>query len=208
MKKNVSIPDKHSERLYPVVLELLTANDFYKVDVRTISKTSGVSIGTIYKYFKSKEDLLFSILEEKIHEIDQLIRTHIQGLKSFKEIFRKMLWVTMDYYDRNPGLAVTAFITVPIRTWMKEASYRMLPTTFDKALNSAIESGQVDAIIDRRRFQDIYYMICYRCIHTWYYFGMKWTLVEAIEKDYEMFWKMLAPPTNPLSGNSNTTRIK
>ena len=194
MKNNVSIPDKHKQRLFPAVLELLTKNDFYKVNVRTISKTSGVSIGTIYKYYKSKEDLLFSILEEKILEIDQLIGIHIQGMKSFKEIFRKMLWVTMDYYDRNPGVAVTAFITVPIRTWMNEKSYRMLPETFDHSLKTALESGQVDPVIDRRRFQDIYYMICYRCIHTWYYFGRKWSLVDSIEKDYEMYWKLLAPP--------------
>ena len=107
----------------------------------------------------------------------------------------------MDYYDHNPGMAVTAFITVPIRTWMKEASYRMLRKSLGEAIKGALESGQVDPMIDRRRFQDIYYMICYRCIHTWYYFGMKWTLVEAIERDYEMFWKMLAPPANILSGN-------
>ena len=203
MKKHVSIPDKHKQRLYPAVLELLTANDFYKVHVRTISKTSGVSIGTIYKYFESKEDLLFSILEEKVLEIDQLIMIHIQGIKSFKEIFRKMLWATMDYYDRNPGVAVTAFITVPIRTWMKEVSYRMPPTTFDEALKGALESGQVDPEIDRHRFQDIYYMICYRCIHTWYYFGRKWKLVDAIERDYEVYWKMLAPPANILYPSAN-----
>jgi len=196
MKTNTTVPDKHKQRLYPAVLELLTENDFYKVDVRTISKTSGVSIGTIYKYFNSKEDLLFSILEEKIREIDNLIKIHIQGLKSFKEVFRKMLWTTMDFYDRNPGMAVTAFITVPIRTWMQEASYRMLPTAFDDVLKGALKRGQVDPIIDRRRFQDIYYMICYRSIHTWYYFGMKWTLVKAIERNYEMYWKMLSPPLN------------
>lgn len=194
MKNDIEIPAKHKHRLYCTVLELLSKKDFYQVDVRTISKTSGVSIGTIYKYFSSKEDLLFSILEEKIGEINNLIGTHIQGMKSFKEIFRKILWVTMDYYDQNPGMAVTAFITVPTRTWMREKSYRMSTAIFGQIIEAAHRSHDVDPMIDARRFKDIYYMICYRCIHTWYYFGRKWTLVEAIERDYEMYWKMLAPP--------------
>jgi AcrR family transcriptional regulator len=161
--------------------------------MRTVSRVSGVSIGTIYKYFPSKEDLLFGILNEKIGEIWAQMELHIMGLKSFKEIFRKILWVTMNYYDHNPGMAVTAFITVPTRTWMQHKSFRVKKNIFIETLENAKRSGQVDSRIDVRRFQDIYYMICYRCIHTWYYFGRRWNLVDAVDDDFEIFYKMLAP---------------
>lgn len=194
MKKGVQIPEKHRQRLYPVVLDLLSRKDFYQVDMRSISRASGVSIGTIYKYFSSKEDLLFSILGAKLKEIELRMNVHIQGLQSFKEIFRKLLWATMDFYDQNPGTAVTAFITVPTRTWMQHESFKIKKDVFICTLEAAKKRGDVDQNIDIRRFQDIYFMICYRCIHSWYYFGRKWKLVEAIEKDFEIYWKMLAPP--------------
>lgn len=196
MKTEASLPDKHRKRLYPVVLDLFSKHDFHQVSVRAISSESGVSLGTIYKYFPSKEDLVFTVLDENIREIERLIEEHVQGLFSFKEVFRKLLWVTLDYYDRTPGLAVTAFITVPTRTWMQQKAYRSPKKWFAQVLEDALATGQVDPMIDVRRLQDIFYMVCYRLIHSWHYFGAKWKLVEAMARDFDLFWKMLAPPSN------------
>ncbi len=186
------IPEKHKKRLYPAVLEIFSDQDFHQVDMRTISANSGVSIATIYKYFPSKEALLFAILTEYLEKLIALMDLHIQGLKSSKEIFRKLLWVTMDFYDRNPGVAITIIITVPTRTWMQQAAFRIGNKHLDRAFETIQERGDIDSRIDARRFKDIYYMSCHRLIQTWYYFGMKWKLVEALDKDFELFWKLLA----------------
>jgi len=187
------IPEKTKDKLCSAVLELFSSNDFHQVKIRTISQKSGVSVSNIYKYFSSKEDLLFSCLEEKIEPIHELVNTHVQGLKSGKEIFRKTLWVTMDYYDRNPELAITAFITVPTRTWMQQEGFpgTKLKQVFADVVNKLKEDREIDPRIDVRLFQDIYYMICYRYIYTWYYFGKTWTLVEAISQDVDVLWKLL-----------------
>jgi AcrR family transcriptional regulator len=190
------MPDKTKERLFPVVLELFSVNDFPQGKMRTISQKSGVSVSNIYKYFSSKEDLLFTVLEERIRAIHELVGLHVQGLQSGKEIFRKILWVTMDYYDRTPELAITAFITVPTRTWMQQKSFPgiKLKEVFADVVGKLKDSGEIDPRIDVRLFQDIYYMICYRCIYTWYYFGRAWNLVDAINQDFEVFWKLLDKP--------------
>ncbi len=193
MKKNLDIPQKHKQRLYPVVLELLSQNDFHQVNIRTICKKSGLSLGTIYKYFSSKEEILFRIIEEHIRNILELQRLHIQGLQSSKEIFRKLLWVTLDYYDKNTNVAVAAFITVPTRTWMQQDNYKLGHEPFDIFLTEAHQRGDIHPDIDIRRLQDIFYMICYRIIHSWYYFGRKWKLVEAMNQDFDIFWRMLSP---------------
>ena len=167
--------------------------DFHQVDMRSISRNSGVSIATIYQYFFSKEALLFTILTEYIEELAGIVELHIQGLKSSKEIFRKLMWATMDFYDRNPGVAIIMFITVPTRTWMQEEAYRIGNKTLSRLLEEARKCGDIDPRIDERRMKDIFYMISHRLIHSWYYFGMKWKLVEAMENDFEIFWKLLAP---------------
>jgi len=193
MRNGNEIPEKHKKRLYPAVLEIFSQRDFHQVDMRTISRNSGVSIATIYQYFPSKEDLLFSILAERLEELVGLIALHMQGLKSSKEIFRKVFWTTMDYYDRHAGVAVTMFITVPTRMWMQQDAYRIGAELMDRIIGEAIERGDIDPRIDARRFRDMYYMICHRLILSWYYFGMKWKLVDAVEEDFEILWKLLAP---------------
>ncbi len=122
--EDLTVPEKLKNRLYPVVLDLFSKNDFHRVNIREISKKSGVSSGTVYKYFSSKEDLIFTILNEKIGMIDDELRLHIAGMEDIKEIFRKVFWVTMNFYDKNPGVAITAFVTVPMRNWIKEGRFR------------------------------------------------------------------------------------
>ncbi len=190
------LPDKLKHRLYPAVLELFADNDFHNVNIREIYRKSGISPSTIYRYFTSKEDLLFSILDEKISEIGVLVQEHIKGIGNTKEILRKIFWVTMDYYDRNPGVAVTAFITVPMRTWMKEQSYRRddALAIIEEVVKRAHERGDIDPSIRTSQILDLYYMYCYRQIHLWYYNGMTTRLIDQIPAFFDILWKTLSPP--------------
>jgi len=189
------IPEKLKKRLYPAVLELFSDYDFHRVNIREISKRTGVSSGTIYKYFRSKEDLIFAILDEQIAQISVLISYHINGMADIKEICRKVFWVTMDFYDNNPGVAVTAFITVPMRSWMQDGSYKrhydlsILKQHFDIARNK----GVIDSNISNRQVIDAYYMVCYRYIHNWYYAGMNYRLTEKLDEYFKLFWKIMMP---------------
>lgn len=196
------MPAKLKGRLYPVVLDLFSQKDFHQVQIREICKRSGLSPSTIYKYFTSKEELLFTILDENISEIVALSRVHLQGLESTKEIFRKVFWVSMDFYDRNPGVAITAFITVPMRTWMKAASYSK--SDFLEVTSGLITDGlkrkEIDPAVDSKQIRDLYYMYCHRQIQLWYYHGMKWKLVDTIPRFFHLFWKTIAAPSSPGKG--------
>jgi len=196
VKENIeSIPGKLKERLYPAVLALFSENDFHRVNIREISNRTGVSSGTIYKYFSSKEDLIFTILDEKIAEIAEAVTLHVAGLEEIKEVLRKVFWVTMDFYDKNPGVAVTAFITVPTRSWMKEKSYKrgIEHAALRAPLDKARQAGTIDPAISNRQIVDLYYMFCYRQIHQWYYFGMQRKLVDTIPEFFGLFWKAVQP---------------
>ena len=190
------IPGRLKDRLYPVVLDLFSKNDFYQVNLREISRESGLSTSTIYRYFSSKEELLFTILNEKLSEIRELVRVHIQGLDSTREILRKILWVTMDFYERNPGVAITSFITVPMRTWMREESFIRADErrVLVDIVTAARKRRDIDLSLEVREIFDVYYMICYRAIYTWYYHGMRWKLVDTIPGYFDRIWRMLAPP--------------
>jgi AcrR family transcriptional regulator len=56
------ISEKLKEHLYPVFLRQFSMKYFHAVNIRDISKESGISTGTIYQYFSSNEDLLFPLL--------------------------------------------------------------------------------------------------------------------------------------------------
>ena len=131
------------------------------------------------------------------------MKTHLEGLESTKEIFRKVFWVTMDYYDKNPGVAITAFITVPMRSWMREASYRRKDALeiMTRATKHGHEREEIDPALSHRQIMALYYMFCHRQIQLWYFHGRKWKLVDTVPRFFNLFWKSVsaAIPTPPAS---------
>jgi len=189
------MPEKLKERLFPVVLRQFSMKDFHAVNIRDISKESGISSGTIYKYFSSKEDLLFSIIDEKLHDLASLLRMHLAGTEDIREMFRKMFWVTMNFFDNNPELAITAYITVPLKSFMANKIYRR-ETEMDiwnGIIEKAKTKGAVISDIENHYFVDLYVMIVTRHIQNWYVYGMKWKLAENIDNFFNFFWKVVAP---------------
>jgi AcrR family transcriptional regulator len=189
------IPEKLKDRLYPVVLRQFSMKDFHAVNIRDISKESGISTGTIYKYFSSKEDILFSIIDEKLRDLASLLRMHLAGTEDIREMFRKMFWVTMNFFDNNPELAITAYITVPLKSFMANKIYRR-ETEMDiwnGIIEKAKKKGAVISDIENHYFVDLYVMIVTRHIQNWYVYGMKWKLAENIGNFFNFFWKVVAP---------------
>jgi AcrR family transcriptional regulator len=189
------MPEKLKERLYPVVLRQFSMKDFHAVNMRDISKESGISTGTIYKYFSSKEDLLFSIIDEKLRDLGSLMRMHLAGTEDIREMFRKLFWVTMNFFDNNPDLAITAFITVPMKSFMASKSYKRETETdiLKEIVEVAKKKGAVLSDIENNYFVDLYIMIIQRQIQNWYVHGMKWKLAETINQFFDFFWKIVAP---------------
>jgi AcrR family transcriptional regulator len=57
--------------------------------------------GTLYKYFKSKEDLYFTLIDEKMEEINQLVKdVFSQKTTSMKKI-EKVLRLLFEFIERN-----------------------------------------------------------------------------------------------------------
>lgn len=188
------MPDSLKSRLYPVVFELFAENDFHQVNLREIYKRSGVSPSTIYRYFDTKEELVFTALSERINEIALAVSEQTRGIDSPRELMRRIFWLTLDYYDRNPGVAVTAFITIPLRSWMQSGAYARQDA--GKIIGDfhayASAKGVLDPDISAAEITDQYFMYCYRQIHKWYFRGMKGKLVDELDRFFPLMWKTIS----------------
>ncbi|MCK6547928.1 TetR family transcriptional regulator [Myxococcota bacterium] len=71
--RRVSREDKR-RRIVDAAVEVFAEKGFFGARVAEIAEAAGVADGTIYLYFKSKDDILIAIFEEKMAEI--LVRFH------------------------------------------------------------------------------------------------------------------------------------
>ena len=110
------------KRLYPAAITAFAESDFQHVGMRDISAASGVSTATIYKYFASKEALLFAILRQELDAIDRDIALAIEQQADHADKWRACFHALMRHYEERPDLAIVYFITVPTKTWIAEGS--------------------------------------------------------------------------------------
>jgi len=66
-------------RILQAAIEVFSRKGFFNSKVSEIARASGVADGTIYLYFKNKDDLLISLFEEKMGEVVVEVRQRIQA---------------------------------------------------------------------------------------------------------------------------------
>jgi len=99
MKKEVA--DKKSA-IFDATIRLITENGFDSTPMSLIAKTSGVAAGTIYLYFKNKEDLINQLyLELKERLTAAVVKDYNSNLPI--RIAVELLWNNyMNYFLDNP----------------------------------------------------------------------------------------------------------
>lgn len=68
----MTVQDRRADKrnlITEAAIEVFADKGFHQARVSDIAKRAGVADGTIYLYFKSKEDLLLSIFEQKMDEL-------------------------------------------------------------------------------------------------------------------------------------------
>ncbi|OAA88828.1 TetR/AcrR family transcriptional regulator [Clostridium coskatii] len=70
--------DDVKERINNAALKVFSEKGYEKATISDISREANVSVGNIYKYYKSKEDIFYSVVPESfVEELKKLIKTKI-----------------------------------------------------------------------------------------------------------------------------------
>ncbi|GAA0429159.1 fatty acid metabolism transcriptional regulator FadR [Lentibacillus halophilus] len=66
------------KQIIEAAVEVIAENGYHASQVSKIAKKAGVADGTIYLYFKNKEDILISVFEEKMGQFIEQIASSIR----------------------------------------------------------------------------------------------------------------------------------
>jgi TetR/AcrR family fatty acid metabolism transcriptional regulator len=112
-------------RILDAAVEIFSRYGFYNSKVAQVAKAAGVADGTIYLYFKNKEDILIQVFEDTMEEANSRQRMALDGLTSATEKLRTFVRVHFELVGRNPALAEV--LTVELRQsskFMRDADMR------------------------------------------------------------------------------------
>ncbi|CAH0272453.1 Fatty acid metabolism regulator protein [Peribacillus frigoritolerans] len=85
---------------------VIAQNGYYQAQVSKIAKQAGVADGTIYLYFKNKEDILISLFHEKMGYFVEQIEEEIKGKTSASEKLHVLIQKHFQNLSEDVNLAI------------------------------------------------------------------------------------------------------
>ncbi|MGL6104570.1 TetR/AcrR family transcriptional regulator, partial [Romboutsia sp.] len=121
---------------------------FIGANINKISKNAGISIGSMYSYFESKEDLYLEVLQRGIDLIFQVIDRLSVEEYDFFEYLRALLKKTREYAIKYPNLNQ---IYIDLASYQTEKLARRLSYSIEsitkKLYINLVKKGKEDGII-------------------------------------------------------------
>jgi len=163
-------------------VEVFSKNDFQNSTISAIARKANVAEGTIYQYFKNKEDLFFSIPFEKTKEFCRELELHLQGINGAFNKIRKFIWYYLYFFKTNPEYARTLMLEMRVsKSFVKTKAYNSFKP-FTSRILEIIKEGQEEGII--RKDVNIYILrqlilgILEHVVTRWLVKGEKYDLLE------------------------------
>ncbi|HEX4872404.1 MAG TPA: TetR/AcrR family transcriptional regulator [Nevskiaceae bacterium] len=189
-------------RIEHAVLEIFAEREFHRVGLIEIARGANVSLQTLYKYYGSKEALLFTTLDTELARLAERMLDHLQGIENYKERLRKVFWVCLDFFERNPRVMQLLMSSVYINTWRKQGNfeYPVLFSTFIRVLGEGRAQGVLTDEVDEKILLDYIFGVVFRLAQMHIYRGMKGSLAAQSTALFEMLWRAIAKPAAPAPG--------
>ena len=188
-------PDTRA-RIEQAVLQIFSQREFHRVGLIEIAREANVSLQTIYKYYGGKEALLFSSLDSWLGKLAARMIDHLQGIEDYKEKLRKVMWVTLDFFEKNPKVAQLIMSSVYVNTWRKQETYRnpQLFGAFLKVLGEGRARGILNDQVDEKILLDYILGVMGRLVQMYIHRGQKQSLTKQANALFEMLWRAIAKP--------------
>jgi TetR/AcrR family fatty acid metabolism transcriptional regulator len=97
-------PDK-PQQIIDAAIRVFARSGYYNSRVSDIAREAGIASGTIYLYFRTKEEILVTLFREKMAEFVAYLRREIAGEPDPAERIRRLVRLHFTVLEQHPALA-------------------------------------------------------------------------------------------------------
>ncbi len=181
-------PQKRNEKMGRILFaaeDIFARKGYDRATVAEIARVAQVAEGTIYEYFRNKEDLLYSVMQfhfgNYLHSLDELfsVKTPLQKLERF-------IRYHFSIYLNQPSFAKTFILNgIFNRGFYKSAVYADFMKylhIIDQILDEGKSDGSIRAAVNNRIFRNLFVGAFSHMVLRWLFVGETTT----VDKTYEI----------------------
>ena len=190
--KRVEKNDKY-QQILEAAIKVFARQGFYQSTVAQIAKEAGVADGTIYLYFKNKNDILVQFFNYKTKQVFDSFRTEVARADSSLDKLRFLIRRHLKEFQGNREMAVVYQVETHQNSRLAETQIREMSKMYRDLISEIVEQGQQEGTIRR----DLYVGLVKRfiigavdeVINTWLHSDGEYDLVSMADPLVELFIK-------------------
>ncbi|WP_134702472.1 TetR/AcrR family transcriptional regulator [Ammoniphilus sp. YIM 78166] len=179
--KDQKLVEKRREQIVEAAVELFISKGFHKTTTREIARASGFSIGTLYEYIESKEDVLYLVCDAIHTEVEKKMEEAMVESRTGAETLRhaiKGLFKVMDEVDDKVLLIyqeIKSLPSEPMQYVLRREEH--ITQVFERMLQKGIDDGSLQLDPESVKLM----------AHNIVVFGEMWTFRRwALRKHYTL----------------------
>ncbi|MEB1807724.1 MAG: TetR family transcriptional regulator [Bacillaceae bacterium] len=178
------------DQIIEAAVKVIAENGYHHAQVSKIAKEAGVADGTIYLYFKNKEDILISLFEEKMGRFVDKIQEQIEGSLTAKEKLFILIEMHFKQLAENRPLAIVTQLELrqsnpELRSKINEVLKKYLDL-MDTVLTEGKESGYFSEDLDFRLARQMIFGTLDEVVTNWVMKDCKYDLVSLAKPMHQL----------------------
>lgn len=170
---------------------VIAENGYHQAQVSKIAKQAGVADGTIYLYFKNKEDILVSLFQEKMGVFIEKIEDEIRSVETAAEKLFTLIETHFSLLAEDHHLAIVT--QLELRQSNKELRLRINEVlkgyfnVVDKIITAGKETGEFREGLDHRLARQMIFGTIDETVTTWVMNDQKYDLTKQAKQLHDLF---------------------
>ncbi len=184
--------DKEYEIL-KAALQLFVKEGFHGTPTSRIAREAGVATGTLFHYYKTKDDLVIALYADIKEKMARVLETAVVWKKDFFDTFRSVHLNMLNWAMDHPTefRFLEQFQTSPFLAFISAEEIKKQTAPHIALLEAAIEAGAIKASPPYL----LYAMITSQVFAVYHYIQQSnlssHESRQIIDESFEMIWKML-----------------
>jgi TetR/AcrR family transcriptional regulator, fatty acid metabolism regulator protein len=130
------------ESILRAAIDVFASRGYFNAQVADVARAAGVAAGTVYLYFRSKDDLLVSIFEQTVNQRLNEGREAVAGVSDPRERLRRFARLHLGMLGRDRNLAIVFQVELRQSVKFMERFSSTLLQEYLGQIRAAIEDGQ------------------------------------------------------------------
>jgi len=194
-KNNKNNKNNNKNNKYHLILEaavkVFARQGFYQSTIAQVAKEAGVADGTIYLYFKNKDDILVQFFSYRTKQVFERFRAEVNMADNSLDKLRNLIRRHLIEFQRDRDMAVVYQVETHQNSRLAESQIREMAKMYQDLVSEIVELGQQDGSIRK----DLYVGLVKRfilgavdeVINTWLHSDKEYDLVSMADPLVDLF---------------------